>query len=63
MHYINATYDALVQQWANAVRLMWRDTYCSSRGGRLALRWRAGTTEPGLCEPPDVSQLSAELRR
>ena len=63
MHFINATYDALVQQWANGVRLMWRAAYCASRGERRALRWRSQTTAAGLCEPPDVSLLHTERRR
>lgn len=63
MHFINATYDALVQQWANGVRLMWRAAYCASRGERRALRWRSGTTVAALCEPPDVDTLPAETRR
>ena len=65
MHFINATYDALVQQWANGVRLMWRAAYCSSRAERrTTLRWRAnGASETaGLCEPPGVDQLTEQRR-
>ncbi len=44
MHFKNATYDALVQQWANAVRLMRRSVHCAassehSAGLRLRLGW------------------------
>lgn len=63
MHFINATYDALVQQWANGVRLMWRAAYCTSRGERRALRWRSGTSVAALCQPPAVHLLPAEPRR
>ena len=64
MHFVNATYDALVQQWANSVRLTWRAAYCSSRTERRTLRWRAkpgGASEVGgLCQPPGVEQLTGE---
>ena len=65
MHFVNATYDALVQQWANGVRLMWRAAYCSSRTQRRTLRRRANTPggasgTAGLCESPGVEQLTAE---
>lgn len=67
MHFVNATYDALVQQWANGVRLMWRAAYCASRGERRALRWRSAAEAEGgkrdLCAPPDVAQLHGDRRR
>jgi hypothetical protein len=37
MHFNNATYDALVQQWANAVRLMRRSARCATSSARSAL--------------------------
>jgi hypothetical protein len=51
MHYKNATYDALVQQWANAVRLMRRSVRCAASGERGEQR-RARLGWTSACEPP-----------
>ena len=59
MHYANATYDALVQQWAHAVRLTRRSALCAAaaeHGIAGALRLCGG---PGPSPAADGRRLRA----
>lgn len=64
MHFRNSTYDVLVQQWANAVRLMRRSVRCVTATERSALlRSKLGLAalpSDALCEP--VMRLEARER-
>lgn len=56
MHYHNSTYDALVQQWANSVRLERLSRACAL-AVRLSMQYRG----VDLCEMPGRRKSTRRL--